>query len=397
MACLPCERYQMNRMKLTVLLAAAACTTVGMAAPATAAEPTALVPVLQASSEGVPGQYIVTLKDQAGIQSASTLAADLDVTPRHVYSATINGFSASLSADQLKALQANPSVERIEQNAEVHVDGTQTGATWGIDRINQPTLPLDGTYTWNTDGSGVTAYIIDTGLDADHPDYTGRGQNVFDSFGGNGDDCHGHGTHVGGTVGGSTWGVAKNVALRGVRVLDCGGSGTWDGVIAGMDWVAANGTRPAVANMSLGGGFNQSVNDAATRLSDSGVFTAIAAGNSSIDACQFSPASAANVTTVAASDQNDASAFFTNHGTCVEVYAPGVNVTSAWLNGGTNTISGTSMASPHVAGIGALYKSSQGDVASSTLNAWMQAAASPNQITGVPAGTPNLLVQNTGL
>ena len=386
----------MNRTKLAVLFAAAATAAIGVAIPASA-ESTAAVPVIQATTGGVSGQYIVTLKDQAGIKSASTLAADLNVKPRHVYSSAINGFSATLSADQLEALQKDSSVARIEQNAEVSIDGTQTGATWGIDRINQAALPLDGTYTWNADGSGVTAYIIDTGLDADHPDFTGRGQNVFDAMGGSGEDCNGHGTHVAGTIGGANWGVAKNVALRGVRVLDCGGSGTWEGVIAGMDWVTANAARPAVANMSLGGGLNQTVNDAATRMADSGVFTAVAAGNSTFDACQFTPASAANVTTVAASDSGDNSAFFTNFGTCVEVYAPGVDVTSAWLNGGQNTISGTSMASPHVAGVGALYKSSQGDVDSASLNAWITANASPNVIVGAPAGTPNLMLQSAGL
>ncbi|HEV7652374.1 MAG TPA: S8 family peptidase [Actinophytocola sp.] len=386
----------MNRMKLSVLLAAAACATVGMAAPA-AAGTAAAVPVLRAASEGVPGQYIVTLKEQAGVQSARSLAADLNVTPRHVYTAALNGFSASLSAAQLTALQHSPAVARIEQNAKVHTDGTQSGATWGIDRIDQPTLPLSGTYSWNADGTGATAYIIDTGIDASHPDFTGRAQIAFDATGGNGVDCNGHGTHVAGTIGGATWGVAKNVALRGVRVLDCGGSGTWEAVIAGMDWVTANHAPSAVANMSLGGGLNQSVNDAATRMADSGVFTGIAAGNSSADACSFSPASAANVTTVAASDSSDAHAFFSNFGSCVEVYAPGVDVTSSWMGGGTNTISGTSMATPHVVGIGALYKSSQGDVASATLNGWIQAASSPNVISGVPAGTPNLLAQTAGL
>jgi subtilisin family serine protease len=387
----------MNRKKLSVLLAAAACATVGMAAPAAAADATAAVPVLRAATDGVAGQYIVTLKDQSGVQSARSVAADLKVTPRHVYTTALHGFSATLSADQLSALQHNPSVARIEQNAQVHIDGTQSGATWGIDRIDQPTLPLSGTYSWNADGTGATAYIIDTGIDAGHPDFTGRAQIAFDATGGNGVDCNGHGTHVAGTIGGATWGVAKNVALRGVRVLDCGGSGTWEAVIAGMDWVAANHAPSAVANMSLGGGFNQTVNDAATRMADSGVFTAIAAGNSSADACSFSPASAANVTTVAASDSGDNHAFFSNFGSCVEVYGPGVDITSSWMGGGTNTISGTSMATPHVAGVGALYKSSQGDVASSTLNSWIQAAASPNVINGVPAGTPNLLVQTAGL
>jgi subtilisin family serine protease len=383
----------MKSMKLPVLLAVAACTTIGVATPA-AADTTALVPVLKAATEGVPGQYIVTLKDDV---RAGAVAKDAAVTPRHVYSTALNGFSATLSADQLKELQADPSVARIEQNAEVHADGTQTGATWGIDRIDQPTLPLSGSYSWNADGTGATAYIIDTGIDAGHPDFTGRAQIAFDATGGDGVDCNGHGTHVAGTIGGATWGVAKNVALRGVRVLDCGGSGTWEAVIAGMDWVAANHAPSAVANMSLGGGFNQSVNDAATRLADSGVFTGIAAGNSSTDACSFSPASAAGVTTVAASDSGDNHAFFSNYGSCVEVYAPGVDVTSSWMGGGTNTISGTSMATPHVVGVGALYKSSQGDVASATLNSWIQAAASPNVINGVPAGTPNLLLQTAGL
>ncbi|OLR92001.1 S8 family peptidase [Actinokineospora bangkokensis] len=382
------------RTPVPVLLAAAALGALGLAAPAAA---TPLVAVTPAAVDAVPGSYIVTLKDTAGLR-AQSVTARLSIAPSHVYSSVLNGFSAKLSDAQLAKLRADPSVARIEQDAEVSADTTQSGATWGIDRIDQPSLPLSGTYTYNADGSGVTAYIIDTGIDADHPDFTGRGQNAYDAVDGTNDDCNGHGTHVAGTIGGATWGVAKNAQLRGVRVLDCGGSGTWAGVIAGMDWVAANHASPAVANMSLGGGFNQSVNDAATRLADSGVFTGVAAGNSyGSDACSASPASAANITTVAASDSGDNNASFSNVGPCVELYAPGVGITSSWLNGGTNTISGTSMATPHVVGVAALYKSTYGDAPSTTVNSWLTANATPGVINGVPAGTPNLLLQTAGL
>jgi subtilisin family serine protease len=214
---------------------------------------------------------------------------------------------------------------------------------------------------------------------------------VFDAFGGNGQDCHGHGTHVAGTIGGSTWGIAKNSLLRAVRVLNCSGSGATSGIIAGMNFVRTNGIRPAVANMSLGGGFSSSLNTAATNLANSGVFLAIAAGNSNANACNFSPASANGVMTVAASDRTDRKASFSNFGSCVEIYAPGVAIKSAWLNGGTNTISGTSMATPHVAGVAALWKSN-GDIATSTLNQNIINSATNGVILGNPSGTPNRLL-----
>jgi subtilisin family serine protease len=238
----------------------------------------------------------------------------------------------------------------------------------------------------------VRAYIIDTGLQANHPDFGGRAANVYDAFGGNGADCNGHGTRVGGTVGGSTYGVAKGVALRGVRVLDCAGSGSFSGIIAGVDWVRKNRFSPAVANMSLGGGYSSSVNTAVSNLANSGVFVAVAAGNSNANACYYSPASAGAAYTVAASDKTDTRASFSNYGSCVDGYAPGVGIKSAWLSSGTNAISGTSMASPHVAGVAALYKATCGDAASSTIASWINTNATTGVIKSNPTGTPNRLL-----
>jgi subtilisin family serine protease len=350
--------------------------------------------VIPAKEKGIPNQYIVVLKDGA---DARSIAAVAGVSPKYVYDAVLNGFAAQLNAGQLNALQHNPNVDYIEQDGEVTADATQTNATWGLDRIDQRALPLSGTYTYNTMASNVTAYIIDTGLQANHPDFGTRARNVYDAFGGTGNDCNGHGTHVGGTVGGTTWGVAKGVQLRGVRVLDCNGSGSWSGVIAGMDWVRVNGVRPAVANMSLGGGANSSVDTAATNLSNSGVFVAVAAGNSNANACNYSPARASGVLTVAASDRNDYKASFSNYGSCVEIYAPGVSITSAWINSSTNTISGTSMASPHAAGVAALYKGNYGEASQSTINSWLINNSTANVIKSNPTGTPNRLLYKAGL
>lgn len=240
-------------------------------------------------------------------------------------------------------------------------------------------------------GSGVRAYVIDTGIATAHADFGDRAANVYDAFGGNGQDCNGHGTHVAGTIGAAAYGVAKASSLRGVRVLDCNGSGSTSGIIAGVDWVRQNAIKPAVANLSLGGGLSSALNTATSNLASSGVFVAVAAGNENQDACKVSPASASGVLTVAASDKNDVRASFSNFGSCVELYAPGVNITSTWLSGGTKTISGTSMASPHVAGVAALYKS-YGDAASSTVNTWILDNSTLNVITSNVSGTPNRLL-----
>jgi subtilisin family serine protease len=321
--------------------------------------------------KGVEGQYIVVFKDGADHQMA---AMRMGIAPMHSYS-IIPGFAAKLNDAQVEALRNNPEVAYIEQDEVVQLSTTQSGATWGIDRIDQRALPLSGTYNYTNTASTVNAYIIDTGIYATHTQFGGRATNVYDAVGGNGTDCNGHGTHVAGTVGSAAYGVAKSVRLRGVRVLNCQGSGTNSGVIAGMDWVRLNHVKPAVANMSLGGSFSSTVNTAANNMANAGVFLAVAAGNNAANACNYSPASAANATTVGSTASNDTRSSFSNTGSCVDIYAPGSSITSTWLNGGTNTISGTSMASPHVAGVGALYKGTYGDASSATVDSWLKTNA----------------------
>ena len=380
------------RRTLTALAAAVPLVT-AMALAATPAQAGSgpLVQVDAATAEVVAGQYIVTLKPNA---SPHGVAAALGVSPRYVYSSAVRGFAASLSDGQLRALQRDPAVATIEHNQVVRADTTQTNPpSWGIDRIDQHNLPLSNSYTYTASGAGVTAYIIDTGINASHPDFGGRAAVAFDAIGGNGVDCHGHGTHVAGTIGSTTYGVAKSVQLRGVRVLDCSGSGTTAGVIAGIDWVTNNSPGPSVANMSLGGGKSTALNNSTAALANSGVSIAVAAGNSAANACNSSPSSTPEAITVAASDINDNSASFTNFGRCVDLYAPGVGITSTWLGTGTNTISGTSMATPHVAGVAALYKSSVGgDPSSAAVQSFITGSATANVLNGVPRRTPNLLL-----
>jgi subtilisin family serine protease len=336
----------------------------------------------------IPDAFIVQLKDGADARSVAAVAG---VSPRFVYS-VINGFAADLNQGQLTALRNNPNVDLIEQDQVVDAVTTQSSATWGIDRIDQRALPRSGTYNYTSTASNVYAYIIDTGIYTAHTNFGGRATNVFDAFGGNGNDCNGHGTHVAGTVGSSTYGVAKSVKLRGVKVLDCAGSGSNSGVLAGIDHVRLNHIKPAVANMSLGGGYSSTINTAVTNLASAGVFVVVAAGNDNANACNYSPASATAVTTVGATTSTDARASYSNYGSCVDVYAPGSSITSTWSNGSTNTISGTSMASPHVAGVGALYKATYGDGSQDTVNSWIVNNATLNVVTGNPSGTVNKLL-----
>jgi subtilisin family serine protease len=360
---------------------------VGSAAPAP--DTTPLVKIAQApASAEIKGSYIVTVK--AG-SDAAAVAKDRSVTPEHVYEEVLNGFAASLTPGQLATLRADKRIQSIEEDQKAVSIATQTNPTWGLDRIDQRS-GRNNAYTYNGTGAGVTAYIIDSGLDASHTDFRGRARNVFDAFGGNGQDCNGHGTHVAGTVGGATYGVAKSVQLRGVKVLNCQGSGSFSGIIAGFDWVRQNAVKPAVANASLGGGYSAALNNAATNLANSGVHTTVAAGNSNQDACNFSPASAANALSVAASDSADNKASFSNWGRCTDLYGPGVNVVSTRMGGGTTSMSGTSMAAPHVAGVAALYKSVNGEASSATVNDWLIGNSTPNVIRGNVSGTPNRLL-----
>ncbi|HEU0298688.1 MAG TPA: S8 family peptidase, partial [Longimicrobium sp.] len=333
-----------SALPAAALLALAACADANPAAgPAAGA-----APLLSAAAGGIEEEYIVVLNEGASPRSVAAIAG---VSPKFVYTAALNGFAATLNEGQLNALRHNPNVAYVEQDGQAEAWTTQTGATWGIDRIDQRSLPLSGTYTYNATGANVYAYVIDTGIEPTHPQFGGRAAVAYDALGGNGIDCNGHGTHVAGTIGSTTYGVAKQARLRGVRVLNCSGSGSYSQIIAGVDWVRLNRVNPAVANLSLGGGLNTSLNTAVTNLSSSGVFVAVAAGNSNANACNYSPASATAVFTTASSEKTDAKRSTSNWGSCVDGYAPGGSITSTWIGGGTNTISGSSMASPHVAGV----------------------------------------------
>jgi aqualysin 1 len=367
------------------------------------------VSVAQAQSVNLPAQptrmgkpiadeYIVRLN--ANVRdvpaTARSLAQAHGGTVMNVYENAIKGFSIRMPAAAVTALSNNPNVLSVEQNAQIFINASQNSAPWGLDRIDQVDRPLSSTYEYKGMGQGVRAYVIDTGIRTTHRDFNKRVLAGFTAIkdGRGTSDCNGHGTHVAGTVGGSTWGVAKGVQLVPVRVLDCNGSGTISDVIAGVDWVAAQTHRPAVANMSLGGGTSDSLDAVVAGAINKGVSMVVAAGNDNADACNYSPARAPDAVTVGASTSADARAGFSNFGSCVDVFAPGSSITSAWHTGDTAsfTLNGTSMAAPHAAGVVALMLESKPDATPLAIAEHLKKTASVNKLSSIGTGSPNLLL-----
>lgn len=367
----------------------------------------------------IPGQYIVVLSEGSmggsmSAQSTGNLIQSLGLNPQGIsiqsmYSQALSGFAAKLSAQNLQILRNDSRVKYIEQDQTMYATATQSSPTWGLDRIDQASLPLSGSYTYDS-AAGVTAYILDTGINTAHTSFGGRAVwGINETGDGNNTDCQGHGTHVAGTVGSSTWGVAKDVKLVAVKVLDCGGSGSNSGILAGMDWAAANGTGRKVLNMSLGPrqrSTSAAFTDAVNRLYNQNILTVVAAGNSNDDACYYSPADAPNAITVGASMSTDRMpdssnwgtgpdgiANGSNYGSCLDIVAPGDNITSALNtnNTGSQSMGGTSMAAPHVAGAVALLLAKYPNYTAAQITSTLIANATTGKLTNL-RGTPNRLL-----
>lgn len=359
----------------------------------------------------IPGQYIVTLKQNQGMGSLSQVIQLIPQSAiRFEYHHAVEGFAAKLTDDQVQLLAKHPAVRSIEADSVVRINDLEADETksrepvtqsnppsWGLSRVGQKLLPLKNEYTYRRIGEGVNAYVIDTGIHITHEDFENRASAGFSSIEDDTstDDCHGHGTHVAGTIGGKNYGVAKGVHLFAVRVLDCNGSGSVSGVIAGVDWVKENHKGPSVLNMSLGGGASETLDRAVEATIESGVTAALAAGNSNADACFSSPSRVATAIKAGASTSSDARASFSNIGKCVDLFAPGKDITSAWMTDdkASKRISGTSMASPHVAGVAALYL----EINPNAKPAEVKKALLADALVGVVKDvkdSPNLLLQS---
>ncbi len=360
-----------------------------------------LAPVVQVDlAHKIPNQFIIVFKDSVSDQAVD---AALDNVKRgqgaieHFrYKTALKGFTATLNAQALESLRQNPDVQFVEEDQEISIDTTQSSPDWGLDRIDQRYLPLSKTFTYTRTGSGVTAYIIDTGIYVSHTDFGGRAVVGVDEIGDGrkGIDCNGHGTHVAGTVGGKTYGVAKGVKLVAVRVLNCSGSGSNSGVIAGVDWVTSHKSGPSVANMSLGGSVSSALDSAVLSSINRGVVYSIAAGNSGTTACNTSPARVSAAITVGATDSTDTRPSWSNYGSCLDIFAPGVSIKSDWIGSttATNTISGTSMATPHVTGVAALYLQIYPTASPSTVRNALVNNATANIVKSAGSYSPNKLL-----
>ncbi|RDI18319.1 S8 family peptidase [Lentzea flaviverrucosa] len=380
-------------MRKTATLLGSAVMIAAFAAPATAA----VGEIRVSPGENIAGSFIVKLKDDGVTASAQTLGSRFGGQVGHVYDTVFQGFSVRMSDAQARRLAADPSVEYVERDQVVSIQATQVNPpSWGLDRIDQRNLPLDQRYTYNSTGSGVNAYIIDTGVRITHRDFGGRAKNGYDFVDNDAvaQDGNGHGTHVAGTVAGTLHGVAKQANIIGVRVLNNSGSGTIAGVVAGVNWVASNHVKPAVANMSLGGGANTSLDNAVSGAITRGVTFAVAAGNSNTNAANTSPARVAAALTVGSTDRTDARSSFSNYGPVVDVFAPGGGITSTWNTSdtATNTISGTSMAAPHVAGVVARYLQGNFNVTPAQVATAITSNATNGKVTNPGANTTTRLL-----
>ncbi|MEU2724366.1 S8 family peptidase [Streptomyces smyrnaeus] len=386
----------------------AAVTGLGGAATAGASTPDAEQNTIRnASAPGaLPDRYIVTLDGGTSASlaarsqvrtTAERLTDSYGGTVRQVYSAALRGFSVRATEAQAEKLAAAPGVKYVEADGTMRVSGTQPNPpSWGIDRVDGS---LNRSYSYPNEGSGVTAYIVDTGVDMTHPDFTGRARSGYDFIDNdtNASDCQGHGTHVAGTVGSRSYGVAKNVDLVAVRVLNCQGSGQWSQVIGGIDWVARNADGPSVANMSLGGGASSSVDQAVQGAIDSGVTFAVAAGNDSRNACNTSPARVPAAITLGSTDRGDGRSYFSNYGRCLDLFAPGGSITSTRNGGGSTTMSGTSMATPHAAGAAALYLSAHRGASPGQVRDALVNNAQSGVVGNPGSGSPNRLLNVSNL